>query len=176
MAPIFTYTGQLGTAGMKCGNWKLFYSDGSGVWTELGLDTSDTRKYLSCLSTGGVAAAPTWEDVAAGVTYAYEVNDDAATVTLDLEVASHHEVVMDSGDANRNLAVSNASVGQMFTITLVQDGTGSRTVTWWSGIKWPADVVPTLTTTGDRKDCFAFKVIASGAYEGFILGMNLAKP
>lgn len=166
-------------AGVTLGAWKLFYTDADGDWTELALDTSDTRKYLSCLSVGGVPTAPTWEEVVGGSgppTYAYIVDDDAATVTFDLEDGSHHEVVMDSGDANRTLDVSNASVGQMFTITLTQDGTGSRTVTWWSGIKWPADVVPTLTTTGDRKDCFCFKCIAAGAYEGFILGMNLALP
>jgi len=38
-----------------------------------------------------------------------------------------HTVVL---GGNRTLAVSNTSVGQSFILRLVQDGTGSRTVTF----------------------------------------------
>jgi hypothetical protein len=53
MSPIYTYTGQLGTAGMKCGTWKAFYSDGSGVFSEVALGAAG-EVYQS----GGPAAPP----------------------------------------------------------------------------------------------------------------------
>lgn len=40
--------------------------------------------------------------------------------------------------------------------TLIQDATGSRTVTWPDSVKWPNDTAPTLTTTGGKKDVVTF--------------------
>lgn len=74
---------------------------------------------------------------------------------------------------NRTLALSNASTGQCFVIRLTQDGTGSRTVTWFSTIKWPSGVAPTLTTTASKIDVFGFICTGSGTYDGFIVGQNL---
>jgi hypothetical protein len=39
-------------------------------------------------------------------------------------------------------------------VKLVQDGTGSRTVTWPASVKWSGGTAPTLTTTAGRTDCF----------------------
>lgn len=41
-------------------------------------------------------------------------------------------------------------------LKLVQDGTGSRTVTWPASVKWPAGAAPTLTTTASRADVITF--------------------
>jgi hypothetical protein len=59
------------------------------------------------------------------------------------------------------------------TLILKQDGTGSRTVTWWSGILWTAGTTPTLTTTINKYDIFMFLRISSGVYLGFTVGQNL---
>jgi len=37
-------------------------------------------------------------------------------------------------------------------LTLIQDGTGGRTVTWPATVKWPGGVAPTLTTTANARD------------------------
>lgn len=57
---------------------------------------------------------------------------DGATVTLDCSQAAgnRHEVVL---GGNRTLALSNYSTGQMIVLDIIQDGTGSRTVTWFQG-------------------------------------------
>ena len=39
---------------------------------------------------------------------------------------------------------------------LIQDGTGSRTVTWPNTVKWPAATAPTLTTSANGVDIVAF--------------------
>jgi len=41
-------------------------------------------------------------------------------------------------------------------LKLVQDATGSRTVTWPGDVYWPAGTAPTLTTDADGVDIIAF--------------------
>lgn len=92
---------------------------------------------------------------------------DGATVTFDLSL-SNLQVVTLAG--NRTLALSNVQVGQQFTLLLKQDATGSRTVTWFSGISWQGGTVPTLTATASKTDTFSFICTASGAYLGYVAG------
>jgi hypothetical protein len=97
-------------------------------------------------------------------------NSDGATITFDMNVSNLHTVTL---GGNRTLALSNVGVGQRFIIRLVQDGTGSRTVTWFSTIKWPSGIVPTLTTTGGKADVFGFICTSAGNYDGFVIGLKL---
>lgn len=95
---------------------------------------------------------------------------DGTTVTFDLAEAYTHTVTL-GGD--RTLALSNVVTGQRFVIRLKQDGTGSREVTWWSGISWfEGGSVPELTAAADRVDVFGFICTASSEYDGFIIGLN----
>jgi hypothetical protein len=41
-------------------------------------------------------------------------------------------------------------------LRLVQDATGSRTVTWPASVKWPGGIAPTLTTTANQIDIISF--------------------
>lgn len=52
--------------------------------------------------------------------------------------------------------------GRQFKLLLTQDGTGSRTVSWPSDVRWPGGTVPTLTTTASRTDIFSF--VNDGTY------------
>lgn len=94
---------------------------------------------------------------------AYVTDSDGATITFDINAGNRHRVTL---GGNRTLALSNDADGDTFNIILTQDGTGSRTVTWWSGIKWPGGTVPTLTTTAGKHDVFSFVRLASGEYLG----------
>lgn len=51
--------------------------------------------------------------------------------------------------------------GIIITIELVQDGTGSRTVTWDAGYKFIGGITPTLSTAAGAVDIFMFKCNAS---------------
>lgn len=104
-------------------------------------------------------------------TSAITTDTDGATITFSMATSNCHQVIL---GGNRILAVSNVTVGQWFNIDLVQDGTGSRTVTWFAGIKWPdGNITPTLTTTGGRRDSFVFHAVAGGSYIGYIAGQDL---
>lgn len=41
-------------------------------------------------------------------------------------------------------------------LKVIQDGTGSRTVTWPAAVKWPSGTAPTLTTTAAAVDIISF--------------------
>lgn len=97
-------------------------------------------------------------------------DSDGATITFNIARSKRHKVVL---GGNRTLALSNVKVGDIFYIKLVQDGTGSRTVTWFSTIKWPGGSAPTLTTTINKQDWFIFECVSSGNYDGLTLGKNM---
>ncbi len=96
----------------------------------------------------------------------------AATATLDLSKGNVHHITMPAG--NITIALSNTSAGQCFIIRILQDSGGSRTVTWFTTIRWAGGGAPTLTTTASKADTFGFEVTAAGStYDGFIVGQNI---
>ena len=102
---------------------------------------------------------------------------DGATVTFDLNESNTHRVTL---GGNRTLLITNVSYGQKFTTRLTQDGTGSRTVTWFNNIHWAGGTAPTLTTTAHQTDVFGFictaasgSVAQSGDFDGFVVGQNI---
>ena len=95
---------------------------------------------------------------------------DSATITFDLTTYKKQRVTL---GGNRTLALSNVGNGDAFIVSLGQDGTGSRTVTWFSTIKWDNGVTPTLTSTASKMDVFGFIQTGTGAYLGFTVGQNL---
>lgn len=92
-----------------------------------------------------------------------QVASDGATVTFDLSNGDIHQVTL---GGNRTLALSNENVGQRFIIRLIQDGSGSRTVTWFSTVDWGAYGTPVLSTTGGEEDWFVFICVSAGNYVG----------
>jgi len=103
----------------------------------------------------------------------YTLTDDA-TVTLNLNNGKMFtlETTDEVGDA-RTLVLSNVTVGQGFMLRIVQGGTGSKTVNWFSGIKWPSGTAPTLTTTVGSADSFGFVCTATNTYDGLFMGFDL---
>ena len=116
------------------------------------------------------------ETANAGVTFKKTIQTintatDGATVTFDLAKGGIQRVTL---GGNRVLALSNVSVGQCFVIDLIQDGTGSRTVTWFDTIKWQdGGTAPTLSTGAGKIDSFGFICTSVNNYQGYIVGQNL---
>lgn len=78
---------------------------------------------------------------------------DGATVAVDWNNSQNQEVTL---GGNRTFTFSNGVAGSFYTIKVIQDDTGSRTVTWPSSVKWAGGSAPTLTTTADRADLVTF--------------------
>lgn len=93
-----------------------------------------------------------------------------ATATIDLNISHVNDIIMPAG--NVTIAIENETNAQIFTIKVLQDGGGSRTVTWFTTIKWAGGAAPTLTTTPNKSDTFIFRVTGTDAYDGFVVGLN----
>lgn len=95
----------------------------------------------------------------------------AGTATLDLSLSNQHFIQMPAG--NITIALSNATNNQNFLISITQDGGGSRTVTWFTTIRWAGGTPPTLTTTASKRDIFGFIRTGSGTYDGLVVGQDI---
>ena len=95
---------------------------------------------------------------------------DASTITWDVIASPVAKVTL---GANRTIAAPSGSTpaaGQFIALTVIQDGTGSRTLTWNATYEFTADTAPTLTTTANKGDLFIFKYNGSKWLE---VGRNL---
>jgi len=80
---------------------------------------------------------------------------DGATVAWDMATQSVCKLTL---GGNRTIsAPTNGSTGQFASILAIQDGTGSRTITWNAVYEFTADTAPTLTTTASLGDLFVFR-------------------
>ena len=80
---------------------------------------------------------------------------DQATITWN---ASTEDVCKVTLTDNRTLAApTNPTTGQFISILVIQDGTGSRTLTWNAVYEFKNDIAPTLTTTASKGDIFTFR-------------------
>jgi hypothetical protein len=80
---------------------------------------------------------------------------DGATITWDVGSSPVAKVTL--GGARTLSAPTNSAAGQFISIAVIQDATGSRTLTWNSAYEFTGDVAPTLTTTANKADIFVFK-------------------
>ena len=104
-----------------------------------------------------IAASDLADDLvtSAKLNYSETTLTDQATITCD---ASTQDVAKVTLGANRTLgAPSNGTTGQFISLLIIQDGTGSRTLTWNAVYEFAADTAPTLTTTAAKGDVFVFR-------------------
>ena len=91
----------------------------------------------------------------AKLNYSESTLTDQATVTWD---ASTQDVCKLTLGGNRTMAApTNNTTGQFISILVIQDGTGSRTLTWNAVFEFAADTAPILTTTANKGDVFVFR-------------------
>ncbi len=80
---------------------------------------------------------------------------DASTISWDVSTSPVAKVTL---AGNRTLgAGANPQTGQFISILFIQDGTGSRTVTFNAAYEFTEDTAPTLTTTAAKGDLFVFR-------------------
>ena len=121
-------------------------------------------------ATGSAGYAPTASPTFTGtVTINANVSNqtltDGATISWDVSLGAVATVTL---GGNRTIAApTNLKVGT-YILHVVQDATGSRTLTWNAVFKWPAAVAPTLTTTGSRRDIISFVCDGTNLYGSFL--------
>jgi len=116
--------------------------------------------------TGSVLGTDVTEDVAGDTssstktTYTKQQNfgeatlTDGATISWDLDDNQVAKVTL-AGDRTMN-APTNMVAGGTYILRVIQDGTGTRLITWNSVFKWVNGEAPTLSTGGGDIDILTF--------------------
>jgi len=148
----------------------LIYHDGTNSVID---DNGTGNVNLRVSNTNVVAIASTGIDITGEVladkAYIAEVAlVDGATIDWDMADEAVAKVTL---GGNRTLnAPTNGSTGQFASLLVIQDGTGSRTLTWNAVYEFKNDSAPALTITGGKGDLFTFRYNGSKWLE---VGRNL---
>ena len=67
-----------------------------------------------------------------------------------------------------SMTLTGTVPAQVFMIKLKQDSTGSRTITWFSGIDWLTD--NEINATANSTTTYVFVRTGTGSYDGFKIG------
>lgn len=125
---------------------------------------TSTNNYTS--ATYATKASPTFTGtVTTNANVSNQTLTDGATINWDVSSGAVATVTL---GGNRTFAApTNLKVGT-YLLHVIQDGTGSRSITWNAVFKWPAAVAPTLTTTANRRDIISFVSDGTNLYGSFL--------
>lgn len=85
---------------------------------------------------------------------AFNTAVDGAVVTFNRRQGPNWRVTL---GGNRTLQLINLQKGDEITVMLVQDDTGSRSVTWPAAVQWATGTAPTLQASAGAVDLFTFR-------------------
>ena len=105
--------------------------------------------------------ALTASDIADDLITSAKLNYSEATLTDGSSInwnAATQDVCKVTLGGNRTLnAPTNPTTGQFISLLAIQDGTGSRTLSFNAIYEFADDTAPTLTTTASKGDVFVFR-------------------
>jgi len=99
-----------------------------------------------------------------------DMGNVTGATTVDFDVRGNFIKMTMTG--NITLTFSNMRVGTTYVIFFVQDGTGGKTITFPSGVRWPGGTTPTLNTTANRVSLVTFTPYSSTVALGTAAGTN----
>lgn len=100
--------------------------------------------------------------------------DTTGAKTVALTTGNVHRVRL---TGNVTFTFTGATLGKACSLTLilVQDGTGSRLVTWPASVDWPAAAAPVLSTAINSTDIITLLSVDGGTtWYGFLVGAAMA--
>jgi hypothetical protein len=138
-------------------NAKKFRMDGVGI------TTGNTRVLTVPDSNITIAGTELAQEFTATQNFNATTLTDAATIAWD---TSANQVTSVTLAGNRTFgAPTNQKDGGVYVLIVIQDGTGSRTITWNSVFKWVGATAPTLSTAASSRDQFVFVSNGTNLYE-----------
>ena len=84
----------------------------------------------------------------------YDNGNSGAAATIDWNNGQKQKITLTDNSASITFADPRGVCNLMLRV--VQDGVGSRGVTWVTGVRWPAGTAPTFTSTVSAIDIAAF--------------------
>ncbi len=131
------------------------------------VDWLDSSVSITGLSTSATGTVLTLSDAnilfAKKGYFAEQTLTDGATIDWNLSTQQVAKVTL-AGNRTLN-APTNQQAGAFYSLAIIQDGTGSRTLTFNSAYKFTGATAPTLTTTASAKDIIIFKTDGTNLLE-----------
>ena len=151
-------------------SWKLIFEDnfnGTSLDTGKWIDQypwGRTHNHNAYMKSGNIGVAngiltitPSGDEVKVDntIVFASEFNNGNSSTadTIDWGTGNKQKSTL-TGNCTYTFTAPSG-VGN-FLLKLVQDATGSRTVTWPATVKWPGGTAPTLSTAGGSVDIVSF--------------------
>lgn len=130
------------------------YLKAAGSWSQIANIKGATGAQGATGNTGNTGPS--------GTNAAVFVLTDATSITTDASLGNLATVTL---GGNRTMAnPTNPTSGQKLIYRILQDGTGSRTLTWGAAFRFGVDIPqPTLTTTPNKTDYLAFAYNAASS-------------
>ena len=102
-----------------------------------------------------------------GIDVVKTITSTGSSETLNLSEGNVFDLTLDA--ATVTLSVTGQVAGSSIVVIPRQDSTGSRLVTWWSGITWEAGSAPTLPAA---PNAYIYVVLSyiNGTWDGFVAG------
>jgi collagen type VII alpha len=118
-------------------------------------------------STGEIQFNSAYNESISGITA-------SSTTTIDCSAGNNFDITLSSSIAS--LLFTNIPVARRMyfcTLILIQDATGSKTITWPASIRWQAGSAPVLTTAANKIDMVSLVTYDGGtSWLGVIAGQN----
>jgi hypothetical protein len=137
---------------------------GTGAATLTGVIKGSGTSALSAATAGTDFVAPsTTTNFTAQQYFGTSTLTDGATISWAVASAQVAQVTL---GGNRTFGAPTGMVnGAFYALNVIQDATGSRTVTWNALFKWASGTAPTLSTAASAKDFFTFRSDGTNLYE-----------
>lgn len=170
---------RLPTVGSDTGNWGTLLNE----YLEVEHNTDGTHKTDYLPKSGGTMTGNI--NVADNVVSQAEIKDYAETVVTANSGAAYVVNLANGNVYELTLTASPVSISftnppatgkaGSVTLILIQDSTGSRTITWPASVKWSNASAPTLTTTANAVDIIQLLTTNGGTtWQGFLAGNNMS--
>jgi len=143
-------------------NAEVLYNNSGSASGITALTWDNSFGVLTINSTAFVLSAATTYDKSH---HASTVLSDGATINWETHDGRIATIIL-GGNRTFN-APTNLKIGT-YILHVVQDGTGSRTISWNSVFKWAAGVAPVLTTTAAARDICSFVSDGTNLYGTYI--------
>ncbi len=86
----------------------------------------------------------------------------SGNIAVNAALGSYFSVTI--GSTGHTLTISNASPGQIIDVEVTQGSGGSKTITTYPLVSWPAQTAPTLTATAAHIDKLTFEWNATALF------------